>query len=65
MRIKRSKPSYQLTFDDAVKVWHLLWKGEIQSRIAAMFDVNQGRVSEVKTGLLHPNSEQVARGLLN
>ena len=40
-------PSHRLTFEDAVIVWIMHWHGEIQSRIAAYFDVNGGRVNEV------------------
>lgn len=42
---KRS--AYKLTYEDAVKVWNLHWEGHIQSRIAAVFGTNQGRVNEV------------------
>lgn len=55
------KPSYQLTFGDAVQVWHRYWAGEYQNRIAAFFDVNQGRINEVIKGKRHPGSEEVAR----
>lgn len=55
------KPSHRLTFEEAVEVWHLVWAGWINSRIAAKFDVNQGRISEVRTGKLHPGSEAAAR----
>jgi hypothetical protein len=41
------EPSYKLTFDDAVQIWLMRWDGQIQSRIAAHFDVNAGRVNEV------------------
>lgn len=57
---KAVKPSYRLTFDDAVKVWLMRREGEIQSRIAARFDVNQGRISEVLAGKRMPGSELVA-----
>jgi hypothetical protein len=57
----RQKPSYRLTFYDAVEVWRRYWAGEYQSRIAAFFDVNQGRISEVLKGKLHPGSETAAR----
>lgn len=57
------KPARVLTFQDAVEVWRKSWAGEIQSRIAAAFDTNQGRISEVLNGLRHPGSEQAARGL--
>lgn len=57
------RPSYRLTFDDAVEVWKLRWAGEIISRIAGRFDVNMARVHEVLSGTRHPGSEQVARGM--
>lgn len=62
MSPKGRKPSYRLTFADAVKVWLLHWQGEFQNRIAAMFDVNPGRVNEVLKGDRHPGAEQAARG---
>jgi hypothetical protein len=34
--------------------------GEFQSRIAHVYDVNQGRVAEVKSGYLHPGSYEEA-----
>jgi len=55
------KPSYQLTFTDEVEVWRRYWAGEYQNRIAAFFDVNQGRVNEVIKGKRHPGSEDAAR----
>ena len=60
MREKRT-PSYKLTFFDAVEVWLHHWAGEYQNRIAAFFDVNQGRVNEVIKGKRHPGSEDAAR----
>ena len=44
---KRGKPSRVLTFEDAIQVWLMKWDGWLQSRIAAHFDTNQGRISEV------------------
>jgi hypothetical protein len=55
------RPSYRLTFEDAMRVWRMHWSGEINSRIAAHFDVNQGRISEVLTGKRHAGSEHAAR----
>ena len=49
-------PSYQLTYEDAIVVHEKIAEGWLQSRIAAFFDVNGGRISEVNTGLLHPGS---------
>ncbi|MGN8092271.1 hypothetical protein [Methylobacterium sp. 22177] len=33
-----------------------LMAGEMYSRIAAAYDVNQGRIADVKFGRLHPTS---------
>lgn len=55
------KPSYRLTFSDAVEVWRRYWAGEYQNRIAAFFDVNQGRISEVVNEQLHPGSKDAAK----
>ena len=58
----RGKPSRTLTVDDAKFIWQLRKEGEIQSRIAAALDVNQGRVSEVLSGRLFPEiRHQMAR----
>lgn len=65
MTLKGRKPSRSLTFEDAIKVWLLHWKGEFQNRIAALFDVNPGRVNEILKGHKHPGSEQAARGSLH
>lgn len=54
------KPSYRLTFDDAVEIWIRHWKGEFQNRIAASLDVNPGRVNEVLKGLAHNGSRDIA-----
>ena len=58
-----SRTSRRLTPQDAVQVWLMHWRGEIQSRIAATFDVNQGRISEVLNGHLHPDSRSNAEAL--
>lgn len=54
------KPTYSLTFEDAIVVWLRHWAGEYQYRIAAFFDVNQGRICDVLKGRLHPNSKLAA-----
>ncbi|BAQ45879.1 MULTISPECIES: hypothetical protein [Methylobacterium] len=48
--------SHRLTFEEAVDVHRRLWRGEMYSRIAATYDVNQGRIADVKFGRLHPTS---------
>lgn len=53
-------PSYRLTFDDAVEVWLRHFDGEFQNRIAATFDVNQGRVNDVLKARIHVGSKDAA-----
>lgn len=53
-------PSYSLTFDDAVEVWHRHWNEEFQQHIAADYRVNAGRVNEVLKGKRHVGSREVA-----
>lgn len=60
MEINPRKPSYSLTFDDAVEIWIRHHKGEFQHRIAAALDVNPGRVNEVLKGKRHPASREAA-----
>ncbi len=52
--------SASLTFRDAVKIWKMLNAGIIQSKIAAHFDVNQGRISEIKKGIKFPSAKRAA-----
>lgn len=55
------RPAHVLTFDEAVQVWLMRWDGWIQSRIAAHFDTNQGRISEVLSGERQPGSREEAK----
>ena len=55
------KPAYRLTFEDAVDIWLRHWHGEYQHVTAAAYEVNQGRISDVLRGRLHPGSERIAR----
>lgn len=52
--------SNKLTYEDAVEIHLMIMDGWIQSRIAAHFGTNQGRVSEVNTGQLFPGSYEEA-----
>lgn len=52
--------SHKLTSEDAVDIWLRSWKGEFQHRIAAIYDVNPGRVSEVLKERKHIGSKLVA-----
>jgi hypothetical protein len=54
-------PSHRLTFEEAVDVHMRLAAGEIYSRIAARYDVNQGRIADVKFGRSHPGSYEEAQ----
>jgi hypothetical protein len=45
-----NKPTYRLTFVDAIEVWLRHWSGQFQHHIAAHFGVNPGRVNEVLKG---------------
>ena len=58
--LQKGRPSRRLTKEDAVQVWFMLWDGWLQSRIAAYFDVNAGRISEIKTGKLFPQARRIA-----
>ena len=53
-------PCHRLTYDEAVDVHLRLMRGELYSRIAAVYDVNQARVADVKFGRLHPGSRDEA-----
>lgn len=53
-------PCRKLTFEDAVQIQIRIMNGEFHSRIAPDYDVNQGRISEVRTGKLHPGSYEEA-----
>ena len=44
------RPSRKLTPADAAIIKRRLQQGEFQHRIAADFDVNPGRIAEIKTG---------------
>ena len=63
MAANNNAPSRTLTFNDAVLIWLRHWSGEFQNRIAASFDVNQGRVNEVLKRRRHVGSEEAAREL--
>ena len=54
------RPGHKLTFEEAVQIHIMSWAGELQHRIAAFFDTNSGRVSEVMTGKRHPGSREEA-----
>jgi hypothetical protein len=47
---ERRKPSYRLQLSDVPAILERIRNGEFLNRIAADYDVNPGRISEVKTG---------------
>ncbi len=54
------RPSGQLTEEDAVTILGRLLRGEYQNRVAADYDVNPGRVAEIKSGKLFPGAREKA-----
>ena len=50
MKNDNRRPSKRLTEKDAKIIKRRLRQGDMQSRIAADFDVNIGRISEINTG---------------
>lgn len=46
-------PSRKLSADDAAIIKNRILRGEFLNRIAADFDVNPGRISEIKTGKVY------------
>ena len=50
MKNDNRRPSKRLTEKDAKIIKQRLRRGDMQSRIAADYDVNAGRISEINTG---------------
>ena len=53
--------SRHLTLSDAVEIWRLRCNGEAQHRIAAAFEVNQGRISKILTGKCFSAAKRLAQ----
>lgn len=49
-RSSARNPSRRLTAQEAAIIKNRILRGEFLNRIAADFDVNPGRISEIKTG---------------
>jgi hypothetical protein len=49
------RPSRKLSAQDAAIIKNRIRQGEFLHRIAADFDVNPGRISEIKTGKRFPD----------
>lgn len=54
-------PSRRMSLDVAVRIWVLHFEGHLNSRIAAVLDINQGRVSEVLNGKRFPEARGIAQ----
>ena len=52
------RPSRRLTLDDVMKIWPRIMRREFHSRIAADYDVNQGRIADIKKGRIFPEAWQ-------
>jgi len=50
------------TFTEAVEVHRLVKRGFPNSQIAGLFQTNQGRISEIRTGKRHAGSKGLAFG---
>lgn len=50
------------TFEEAVEVHRLVNRGFPNSQIAGLFQTNQGRISEIRTGKRHQGSKALAFG---
>ena len=59
--MKNQGVTHKITFEDAIDIWHRHWDGEFQHRIAAFYDVNPGRISEILKGHKHVGSKQAAQ----
>lgn len=60
MGTRNYPPTRRLSFEDAVQIWLRYWAGEYQHRIAAAFNVNQGRISEIVNGRRFVGSREIA-----
>lgn len=60
---KQGRPSRRLTKEDSHIIKGMLADGWLQSRIAAYFDVNIGRISEIKNGKAFPDVPQLSLDL--
>ncbi|KKJ77210.1 hypothetical protein WH95_09165 [Kiloniella litopenaei] len=55
-----SGPSKTPSLQDAILVHELLGKGYHQHQIASYLKMNQGRISEIKTGKRFPQAREIA-----
>ena len=53
--------SRHLTLVDATEIWRRRRNGEVQHKVVAAFDVDQGRISEILTGKRFPAAKRLAQ----
>lgn len=53
--------SRHLTLSDAIEIWRRRSAGEAQHKIAAAYDVNQGRICEILSGRRFPAAKRLAQ----
>lgn len=53
--------SRHLSLGDAIEIWKRRSAGEAQHKIAADYNVNQGRISEILSGKRFPAAERLAQ----
>jgi transcriptional regulator with XRE-family HTH domain len=58
--MRASTASRHLTLKDAIEICRRRSNGEAQHRIAAAYDVNQGRISEILSGKRFPAARRLA-----
>jgi transcriptional regulator with XRE-family HTH domain len=59
--MRANATSRHLTLNDAVEIWNRRSAGEAQHKIAAAYDVNQGRISEILSGRRFPAAKRLAQ----
>lgn len=59
--MRANATSRHLTLNDAIEIWHRRLRGETQHKIAAAFEVNQGRISEIVSGKRFPAPKRLAQ----
>jgi hypothetical protein len=53
--------SRHFSLGDAIEIWRRRSVGEVQHRIAAAYEVNQGCISEILSGKRFPAAEKLAQ----
>lgn len=61
MEMRASAVSRHLTLNDAIEICRRRLNGEAQHKIAAAYDVNQGRISEILSGKRFPAAKRLAQ----